>query len=70
MWNVLEYDTNKLVATTWNTPHTYLIDRNNTKSLKKPIIIEEKIPRNNHATDLLPLPGYNFYKCPYIIKRG
>ena len=42
VWNVQEYDHNKLICTTWITPHTYLIDRNDAKSIKKPLMIQEK----------------------------
>ena len=60
IWNVREYDNNKLICTCWVTPHTYFIDRNDTKSMKKPTVIEEKNSKNNHATDLWLLPGYSF----------
>lgn len=70
IWNIREYDTNKLICTCWTTPHVYLIDRNDTLTLKKPVVLEEKNGRNNHATDLWLLPGYSFQKCPYILKRA
>lgn len=43
VWNVLEYDTNKLICTTWNTAHMYFIDRNDAKTMRKPFVLEEKI---------------------------
>lgn len=70
IWNVKEFDTNKLICTSWITPHTYIIDRNDSKSLKNPKIMYEKNSKNNHATDLWLVPGYSFAKCPYIIKRS
>lgn len=71
VWNVREYDTNKLVCTSWVTPHTYLIDRNDSLATKRPTaVIEEKNSKNNNATDLWPLPGYSFAKCPYMLKRS
>jgi hypothetical protein len=70
VWNVYEYDKNKLVCTTWVTPHAYLIDRNDPQSLRKPKMIGEQKSKNNHCTDLIPLPTYNFGKCPYFLKRS
>lgn len=71
IWNVFEYHTSKLVCTSWATPHTYLIDRNDSMASKRPTaVIEEKNSKNNHVTDLWPLPGYSFDKCPYILKRS
>ncbi len=70
VWNIREYDTNKLIATCWKTSHCYLIDRNDTKSLVKPVIITNKNKENNHITDLYPLPGYHAVKCPFFVKRG
>lgn len=70
MWNIREYDTNKLIATCWKTSNCYLIDRNDTKSLAKPIVIVDKDKENNHITDLFALPGYHPVKCPFFVKRG
>ena len=72
VWNVREYDTNKLICTSWLTPHTYLIDRNEGVATGKQFsaVIEEKNKSNKHATDLWPLPGYSFATCPYMLKRS
>jgi len=70
VWNIREYDTNKLIATCWKTSNCYLIDRNDTKSLAKPIVIVDKDKENNHITDLFALPGYHPVKCPFFVKRG
>ena len=70
MWNVREYDNNKLICSCWTTPHIYLVDRNDTESRKKPKIIEERDSNNNHATDLWLIAGYSFHKCPFVVKRA
>ena len=70
VWNIREYDTNKLVCTTWTSQHVYLVDRNDTSTLKKPVVIEELRSRNNHVTDLWLVPGYSYDKCPFILKRA
>ncbi len=70
VWNIREYDTNKLIATCWKTSNCYLIDRNDTKSLQKPVVITDKNKENNHITDLVALPGYHPVKCPFFVKRG
>lgn len=70
VWNVVEYDQNKLACTSWVLPHVYLVDRNDPLSAKKPIILKEPNSKNNHATDLIPLPNYSFSKNPYLLKRA
>lgn len=70
VWNIREYDTNKLIATCWKTSHCYLIDRNDSKSLMKPVVIMDRNKENNHITDLIALPGYHPVKLPFFIKRG
>jgi hypothetical protein len=70
VWNVCEFDKNKLICVTWKTPHTYLIDRNDTNSIKKPLVIYDKNSKNKHATDLWLLPNYNYHKCPFVLKRA
>lgn len=70
VWNIKEYDTNKLICSSWVLPHLYLIDRNDSLTLKKPIVIVESNYRNNKATDLLLIPGYDYHKNPYILKRA
>jgi len=70
VWNIREYDANKLIATCWKTSNCYLTDRNDTKSLQKPVVITDKNKENNHITDLVALPGYHPVKCPFFVKRG
>jgi len=70
VWNIREYDTNKLITSCWKTSNCYLIDRNDSKSLQKPVIIIDKDKDNNHITDLIALPGYHPVKCPFFVKRG
>ena len=70
IWNVAEYDDNKIVCTRWDNGHVYLIDRNDPQSLKKPIEIIDPDKNNRNVTDLIPLPTYDPQECPFFIKRG
>jgi hypothetical protein len=67
---VREYDENKIVATTWNDASVYCINRNDAASMKKPIIIPDPDKKNNHPTDLWPLPSYDPQSLPFFVKRG
>jgi hypothetical protein len=70
IWNVQEYDTNKLAVTCWTDANIYLIDRNNSKSLVKPDVIVDSDKKNINSTDLLPLPNYHPQENPFFIKRS
>ena len=70
IWNVVEYDDNKLACTRWDVGSVFLIDRNDPQSLKKPIEIVDPDKNNKNVTDLIPLPTYDPQECPFFIKRG
>jgi len=70
IWNVVEYDVNKIACTMWNEPHIYTIDRNLSKSKRKPEEIKDKDKDNDHITDLITIPSYHPQACPFLIKRG
>ena len=70
IWNVCEYDDNKIACTRWDNGHVYLIDRNDPQSMKKPTEIQDPDKNNKNVTDLIPLPTYEPQECPFFIKRG
>ena len=70
IWNIAEYDDNKLICTRWDQPHLYLLDRNDPQSLKKPVEIKDPDSQNKNITDLVPLPAYDPVEFPFFLKRG
>ena len=70
IWNICEYDDNKLICTRWDTPHLYLLDRTEPGTLKKPVEIKDPDPNNKNVTDLVPLPAYDPVEFPFFVKRG
>ena len=70
IWNICEYDDNKLVCTRWDMPHLYLFDRSDPQSLKKQVEIKDLNSGNKNITDLVPLPAYDPVEFPFFIKRG
>jgi hypothetical protein len=70
VWNLCEYDTNKLAVTTWNDANVHLLDRNDSRTLAKPPIISDPDKKNVNCTDLFPLPNYHPFESPFFIKRG
>ena len=70
IWNISEFDDNKLVCTRWDQPHVYILDRNDPQSLKRTIEIKDPDSANKNITDLLPLPAYDPVEFPFYIKRG
>jgi hypothetical protein len=59
IWNVVEVDDNKCACTRWDNGNDYLIDRNDPKSIKKPVEIVDPDKNNKNTTDLIPLPNYD-----------
>ena len=70
VWCVKEVAHNIVIVTCWLTANTYLINRSEVLPKKKPLVLEEPSTKNNHATDLILIPGYDFNRCPYVIKRA
>lgn len=70
IWNISEYDDNKLICTRWDQPHVYLLDRTNPQSLKKTVEIKDLDSTNKNITDLMPLPAYDPVEFPFFVKRG
>ena len=70
IWNICEYDDNKLVCTRWDQAHLYLLDRTDPQSLKKNVELKDPDPTNKNITDLVPLPAYDPIEFPFLIKRG
>ena len=71
IWNVNEYDTNKLVVTCWEDANVYLVDRTDPDAvIKKPNFIADPDKKNINVTDLLPLPNYHPKEAPFFLKRG
>ena len=70
IWNVVEVDDNKCACTRWDNGNVYLIDRNDPKSIKKPVEIVDPDKNNKNTTDLIPLPNYDPQECPFLVKRG
>ena len=70
IWNICEYDDNKLICTRWDHPSMYLLDRTNPSSLKRPPEIRDPDTSNKNITDLVPLPSYDPVEFPFMIKRG
>ena len=70
IWNVCEYDDNKIICTRWDKACYYLLDRNDPQSLKKPTEIKDPDNFNKNVTDLVPLPTYDPQECPFFIVRG
>ena len=70
IWNICEYDDNKLICSRWDTPHLYLLDRTEPGTLKKPVEIKDPDPNNKNVTDLVPLPAYDPVEFPFFVKRG
>jgi len=70
IWNICEYDDNKLICTRWDQPHLYLLDRTDPQSLKKTVEIKDPDATNKNITDLVPLPSYDPIEFPFILKRG
>lgn len=68
VWNIMEYDTNKLICSTWNDANIYLIDRN--ESVTKPTCIVDPDKKNDHCTDLTPITGFDPQKFPFFVKRS
>jgi hypothetical protein len=68
VWNVREYDVNKLICTSWKDSNCFLVDRN--QSDVKRVSIHDPDYMNMHATDLAPLPSYDPIQCPFFVKRG
>ena len=74
VWNISEYDDNKLVCTRWDQPHLYLIDRNidpaKPKAAATVAEIRDQNQANKNITDLVALPAYDPEEFPFYIKRG
>ena len=70
IWNVCEYDDNKIICTRWDKASYYLLDRNDPQSLKKPVEIKDADNFNKNVTDLVPIPTYDPQECPFFIVRG
>lgn len=70
IWNIKEYDDNKLICTRWDQPHLYMLDRTNPLSLKRTNEIRDPDSSNKNITDLTPLPAYDPIEYPFFIKRG
>lgn len=70
VWCVKEIAPNIVIATCWLNANTYLINRSEVLPKKKPLVLEESTSKNNHATDLILIPGYDFNRCPYVLKRA
>lgn len=70
IWNICEYDDNKLICSRWDQPHLYLIDRMDPQNMKKPVEIKDPDSLNKNITDLVPLPAYDPVEFPFFLKRG
>ena len=70
IWNVCEYDDNKVICTRWDKAGYFLLDRNDPQSMKKPIEIKDPDSENKNCTDLVPMPTYDPQECPFFITRG
>ena len=70
IWNVSEYDDNKLICSQWSMPHLYMIDRQTDQKMKKIVEIKDLDSANKCITDLMPLPAYDPVEFPFFIKRG
>ena len=70
IWNICEYDDNKLICARWDSPNLYLLDRTDPQSLKRPFEIKDTDASNKNITDLVPLPAYDPIEFPFFIKRG
>ena len=70
IWNIAEYDDNKLILSAWNSPHLYLIDRVAYQKTKKIVEIKDLDSSDKCITDLVPLPAYDPIEFPFFIKRG
>ena len=70
IWNIAEFDDNKLICTRWDLPHVYILDRNDPQSMKRTVEIKDLDSSNKNITDLVPLPAYDPTEFPFFIKRG
>lgn len=70
IWNIKEYDDNKLICSRWDQPHLYMLDRTNPQSLRRTNEIKDPDSSNKNITDLAPLPAYDPIEFPFFIKRG
>ena len=70
MWNIAEYDDNKLICSRWDQAHLYLLDRTDPQSMKRTEEIKDPDTTNKNITDLVPLPAYDPTEFPFFIKRG
>lgn len=59
IWNICEYDDNKLICTRWDSAHLYLLDRTDPQQVRRPIEIKDEDESNKNITDLIPLPAYD-----------
>lgn len=60
-----EYAHDLFIASDWNEPSYFLIDRNN----KMVITIEETAATHKWCTDLKPMPGFDKERFPYYVAR-
>lgn len=72
VWNVCEYDDNKLICARWDHANVYQIERASADKAKKGKVIEivDEDQTNKNITDLVPLPAYDPVDFPFFIKRG
>ena len=70
IWNICEYDDNKIICSRWDSSSVYMLDRADPQSLKRPIEIRDADSANKNITDLVPLPAYDPVEFPFFIKRG
>ena len=70
IWNLCEFDDNKLICTAWDRANLYILDRTDPQSLLKTTEIKDLDPSNKNITDLVPLPAYDPVEFPFFVKRG
>lgn len=70
IWNIAEYDDNKLICTRWDSANLFLLDRTDPQSLKRTNEIKDPDQTNKNVTDLVPLPAYDPIEFPFFMKRG
>jgi hypothetical protein len=54
----------------WTSPHVFLINIAETDQAKVITEIRDPDSKNDHVTDLCPLPNYNPSTLPLLLKRG